>query len=67
MTIKANNHVLILAPYGKLDEVLEWCGKFCTGTWDLVTVQEQAGYSSGAYEFSFEEEVDVTHFELRWG
>jgi hypothetical protein len=67
LAIKSDHTVTIFVKYGGLDEVLDWCGQFCVGNWDLTTVQEQAGYSAGVYEFEFEDDRDVTIFELRWG
>jgi hypothetical protein len=67
LAIKSDNRAVILAQYGKLDEVLEWCKQHCNGAWDLVVVREQAGYGAGIYEFEFDDDRDLIVFDLKWG
>lgn len=66
MTIR-DNSVTIVAKFGELDSVFNWCTENCSDDWDLAEIVEPAGYSGGVYEFKFNDGGDVILFELRWG
>jgi hypothetical protein len=49
---------------GKLNEVIEWCQRHCTGDWRFMDSYNDTLINS--WTFLFNSEQDYTLFLLRW-
>lgn len=49
---------------------MEWCREHCSGDWHITNFQldffTETNPNSNVYEFSFDDDRDVTAFSLRW-
>ena len=50
-------------PWGRLQDVIEWCTDHCQHDWHFGVVKE-AGKESGTYKFMFDSEIDYITFLL---
>lgn len=56
----------IKKPYGKLNDVLEWCKSELTGDWRWQMVEMSATDRPGYYIFYFDSDRDCCAFALKW-
>lgn len=64
MQLTDNNlNTAMCIPWGKLQQVIDWCHANCSQTWKCTIIND-AGEQSGNYRFEFESEKDFVKFML---
>jgi hypothetical protein len=61
-----STQVNVTVEFGQLKHIMNWCRDNCRGNWSITNYQADCFQYGNAYEFSFDDEHDVTAFSLRW-
>lgn len=56
----------IQKPFGKLDDVIDWCKTALEAEWRWQLIQPSSDKAPGRYIFYFDSERDYCAFSLRW-
>jgi hypothetical protein len=56
----------ITKPFGRLDQVIEWCKAECTSDWRWQVLDISSDIRPGQYVFYFDSERDCCAFALKW-
>lgn len=53
-------------PFGKLDQVIDWCKQNTSDEWRWQLIQISSDHAPGRYIFYFDSEKDYCAFLLKW-
>lgn len=70
MSSNTTTKISVYVPFGRLGKIMDWCREHCSGDWHITNYQPDfftdTNTYSDVYEFSFDDERDVTAFSLHW-
>jgi hypothetical protein len=56
----------IVKPFGKIEQVIDWCKSECPDEWRWQLVEVSSDHRPGRYIFYFDSERDYLAFVMKW-